>query len=104
MIPAKSIQLRGDESKLYADDSNGEQVMVWDIRPNGLVENRRAFATLKGRSSRDNGLGGVKTFADGMTVDDQDRLYVATGGGVEVFSPQGQPLGIIPVRCPPADC
>ena len=69
-----------------------------------LVENRREFATLKGRSSRDNGLGGIKTFADGMTVDNEDRLYVATGSGVEVLSPKGQHLGIIPVRCPPADC
>jgi gluconolactonase len=78
--------------------------MVWDIRANGLVENRREFGTLKGRSNRDNGLGGVRTFADGMAVDNDDRLYVATGGGVEVLSPQGEHLGIIPVRCAPADC
>jgi gluconolactonase len=104
LIRPNGVQLNRDETKLYVDDSNGDQVIVWDMRPNGLVENRRAFATLKGRSSRDNGLGGIKTFADGMTVDNDDRLYVATGGGVEVFSPQGQHLGIIPVRCPPADC
>ena len=104
LIRPNGVQLNRDETKLYVDDSNGDQVMVWDIRPDGLVANRRAFATLKGRSSRDNGLGGIKTFADGMTVDDNDRLYVATGGGIEVFSPQGQPLGTIPVRCPPADC
>jgi len=104
LIRPNGVQLNRDETKLYVDDSNGEHVIVWDIRPDGLVANRREFATLKGRSNRDNGLGGVKTFADGMTVDNDDRLYVATGGGVEVFSPQGQPLGIIPVRCPPADC
>ncbi len=104
LIRPNGVTLNRDETKLYVDDSNGEHVMVWDIRTDGLVENRREFATLKGRSNRDNGLGGVKSFADGMTVDDNDRLYVATGGGVEVFSPQGQPLGTIPVRCPPADC
>lgn len=104
LIRPNGVQLNRDETKLYVDDSNGEHVIVWDIRPDGLIANRREFATLKGRSTRDNGLGGVKTFADGMTVDNDDRLYVATGGGVEVFSPQGQPLGIIPVRCPPADC
>jgi sugar lactone lactonase YvrE len=49
-------------------------------------------------------LGGIKTFADGMAVDNDDRVYVATGGGIEVLSPQGEHLGIIPVRCPPADC
>jgi gluconolactonase len=104
MIRPNGIQLNRDETKLYISDSNGEHIIVWDIRPDGLVENRRAFATLQGRSNRDNGLGGIKTFADGMAVDNDDRLYVATGGGVEVLSPQGEHLGIIPVRCPPADC
>ena len=69
------------------------------------IENRHDFATLAGRSKRDNGLGGIKTFADGMTVDDSDRVYVATGGGIEVFKfRKARRLGIIPVRCPPADC
>jgi gluconolactonase len=104
MIRPNGIQLNRDETKLYISDSNGEHIIVWDIRADGLVENRRAFATLQGRSNRDNGLGGIKTFADGMAVDDDDRLYVATGGGVEVLSPEGEHLGIIPVRCPPADC
>ena len=63
-----------------------------------------AFGTLTGRSTRDNGLGGIKTFADGMTIDNEGRLCVAAGGGVEVLSEQGQHLGTIPVKCPPADC
>lgn len=104
LIRPNGIQISADETKLYADDSNGEHVFVYDIRPNGLVENRREFGTLKGRSTRDNGLGGIKTFADGMTFDNDGRLYVATGAGVEVLSPRGEHLGIIPVRCLPADC
>ena len=104
LIRPNGIQLNRDETILYASDSNGEHIIAWDIRPDGLVENRREFGTLQGRSNRDNGLGGIKTFADGMAVDNDDRLYVATGGGIEVLSPQGEHLGIIPVRCPPADC
>ena len=104
LIRPNGVQLSRDETKLYVNDSNGDHIIAWDIRPDGLVENRREFATLKGRSNRDNGLGGIKTFADGMAVDNDDRLYVATGGGIEVLSPQGEHLGIIPVRCPPADC
>ena len=105
MIRPNGIQLNRDETILYVSDSNGDHVIAWDIRPDGLVENRREFgAALQGRSNRDNGLGGIKTFADGMAVDADDRLYVATGGGIEVLSPQGEHLGIIPVRCPPADC
>ena len=104
MIRPNGIQLSRDEKTLYVSDSNGDHVIAWDIQPDGLVRNRREFGTLTGRSQRDNGLGGVKTFADGMTIDNDGRLYVATGGGVEVLGPKGEHLGTIPVRCPPADC
>jgi gluconolactonase len=104
MIRPNGIQLSRDEKTLYISDSNGTAVIAWDIQPDGLVRNRRAFGALTGRSTRDNGLGGVPTFADGMTIDNDGRLYVATGGGVEVLNEQGRHLGTIPVRCPPADC
>lgn len=104
MIRPNGIQLSRDEKTLYVSDSNGIHVIAWDIQPDGVARNRRTFGTLTGRSTRDNGLGGVKTFADGMTIDNDGRLYVATGGGIEVLSPQGRHLGTIPVRCPPADC
>lgn len=104
MIRPNGIQLSHDEKTLYVSDSNGTEVIAWDIQPDGLVRNRRGFGTITGRSTRDNGLGGIPTFADGMTIDNDGRLYVATGGGVEVLSEQGRHLGTIPVRCPPADC
>ena len=104
LIRPNGISLSRDEKTLYVSDSNGEHVTAWDIQPDGLVRNRRNFGTLTGRSTRDNGLGGVKTFADGMTIDNEGRLYVATGGGIEVLSQQGQHLGTIPVKCAPADC
>ena len=105
MIRPNGIQLSRDEKTLFVSDSNGVHVMAWDIQPDGLVRNRRTFGEpLRGRSTRDNGLGGVRTFADGMTIDSEGRLYVATGGGIEVLSADGRHLGVIPVRCPPADC
>jgi gluconolactonase len=104
MIRPNGIQLSRDQKTLYVSDSNGSEIIAWDIQPDGLVRNRRAFGSLTGRSPRDNGLGGIRTFADGMTIDNDGRLYVATGGGVEVLSEQGRHLGTIPVRCPPADC
>jgi gluconolactonase len=104
LIRPNGISLSRDEKTLYVSDSNSEHVTAWDIQPDGLVRNRRDFGTLTGRSTRDNGLGGVKTFADGMTIDNDGRLYVATGGGIEILSPQGQHVGTIPVKCAPADC
>jgi gluconolactonase len=104
MIRPNGIQLSREEKTLYISDSNGVDVIAWDIQPDGLVRNRRSFGQLTGRSMRDNGLGGVPTFGDGMTIDNDGRLYVASGGGIEVFSEQGRHLGTIPIRCPPADC
>ena len=63
MIRPNGIQLSRDEKTLYVSDSNGIDVIAWDIQPDGLVRNR-----------------------------------------VEVLRRQGQHLGTIPVRCPPADC
>jgi gluconolactonase len=104
MIRPNGIQLSRDERTLYVSDSNGEYVIAWDIGPDGRVGNRREFGRLRGRSPRNNGLGGVRTYADGMAVDNDDRVYVATGAGIEVLSAAGENLGSIPVRCVPADC
>jgi gluconolactonase len=104
MIRPNGIQLSRDESTLYISDSNGDQVIAFDVQPDGLVRNRRTFGVLEGRSNRDNGLGGIRTFADGMTIDNDGRLYVATGAGVEILSSRGEHVGTIAVKCPPADC
>ncbi len=37
--------------------------------------------------------------ADGLTIDDEGRLYSLTESGIEVVSPTGQPLGVIPLWC-----
>lgn len=104
MVRPNGIQLSPDERTLYISDSNGVNLIAWEIQPDGRVRNRRAFGTLTGRSRRSNGLGGVPTFADGMTIDNDGRVYVATGGGIEVLDSRGNHLGTIPVTCPPADC
>jgi gluconolactonase len=104
MIRPNGIQLSRDERTLYISDSNGDHLIAWDILPSGLVDNRREFGTLQGRSWRRNGLGGIPTYADGMAVDSEDRVYVGTGAGIEVLSKTGAHLGIIPVRCRPRDC
>ena len=49
MIRPNGIQLSRDEKTLYVSDSNGADVIAWDIQPDGLVRNRRAFGTLTGR-------------------------------------------------------
>ena len=104
MIRPNGIQLSRDEKVLYISDSNGETLIAYDIAADGSTRNRRPLGTLVGRSRRDNGLGGVKTFADGMAIDNEGRIYVATGGGVEVIAADGSHVGVINLACPPNDC
>ena len=82
-IRANGIMLSPDETTLYV--TNGMVILAFDILQDGTVTNRRDFATLEG------GGGG-----DGMAVDAAGRLYVTSNPGVQVFSPAGKYLGIIP--------
>ena len=92
------VQLSPDEKTLYANDKDGEYLLAFDVRPDGSLTNRRNFGKYKSlkvpgskdpRLAEDNG-------ADGLAIDGDGRVYVATNLGIEVFSPRGQHLGVIP--------
>jgi len=80
---ANGIILSPDESVLYA--TNGAEVVAFDVQADGSLANQRTFGMLQG------GTGG-----DGAAVDDEGRLYVATGQSADVFAPDGTFLGSIP--------
>ena len=93
------VMLSRDEKILYANDKDGEHMLAFDVQADGSLTNRRNFAkyrslTVRGHKdpllAEDNG-------ADGLAIDNDGRVYVATNLGVEVFSPQGQHLGVIPI-------
>lgn len=88
------ILLSPDEKTLYVADSLGEDLLAFDVQPDGSVRNRRAFARLRGVRKTPEG---VDSGADGMAVDRAGRLYAASLAGIQVFSPRGEPLGAIPV-------
>lgn len=66
--------------------TNGPTVAEFDVQKDGSLTNQREFAKLQG-----GGFGG-----DGSTFDSQGRLYVTSNGGVNVISPDGKNLGVIP--------
>jgi len=75
------------EDRLYVSDSSAEyhSVFVFPVE-NGVVKDEpELFAEI------DSGV------PDGMRVDTEDRLYVATFEGVQVFAPDGAKIGLIPV-------
>lgn len=86
------VQLSRDEKTLYVANTLGEYVLAYDLADDGSIANRRNFARLQGWKKDENGW---SSGADGLAVDDAGRLYVASNAGVEVFSPKGEPLGVI---------
>ncbi len=94
------LVLSPDEKTLYVHNKDGVYMLAFDVAPNGTISNRRNFARYKSVRipghkdpswDEDNG-------ADGMAVDSEGRVYAATNAGVEVFSPRGELLGVMPVQ------
>ncbi len=87
-----------DESILYVNDSQGlfvdnqdmfrsiGNIDAFDVRPNGMLSNRRVFCELRGDRS------GIP---DGMKVDVEGNVYCTGPGGVWIMDAAGQHLGTI---------
>ncbi|MBV8844445.1 MAG: SMP-30/gluconolactonase/LRE family protein [Bryobacterales bacterium] len=82
-IRPNGIILSADEKTLYV--TNGNTIVAFDVQPDGSVKNQRDFGKLEA--------GGA---GDGMAIDSTGRLYVTSNMGVQVLSPEGKYLGIIP--------
>lgn len=81
MSGANGIILSPNEDVLYV--TNGPMLVAFDVQASGALGNQRDFAKLSG--------GG-----DGSAVDNEGRIYVAAGAAVNIISPSGEILGIIP--------
>lgn len=93
------IMLSRDEKTLYVNNSNGEYLLAFDVQADGTLTNRRNFVKYQGGSK--NAAGVFVSGSDGLAIDNDGRLYVATAAGVEVVSPKGEHLGVIPVSRAP---
>ncbi len=86
---AHGIQLSPDEKTLYSADSGGEYLIAFDVQADGKLTNKRNFGKYQGLPT-------PESHADGIAVDSQGRVYVGIATGVQVFSPKGDALGVIP--------
>jgi gluconolactonase len=93
------IMLSRDEKTLYVNNTNGEYLLAFDVKPDGTVGNRRNFAKYQGGSKNDAGV--YVSGADGLAIDNEGRVYAATAAGVEVFDVKGTHLGTIPLSRAP---
>jgi len=82
-LRTNGIMLSPDGKTLYI--TNGPVIAALDVQPDGSVKNQREFGKLEGGGN-----------GDGMAIDAAGRLYITTNPGVQVLSPQGKYLGIIP--------
>ncbi len=80
MAGANGIILNADETMLYV--TNGPKLVAFDVQSDGALANQRDFAPLSGSG-------------DGSAIDQEGRIYVATGAGADVIAPDGKVLGTI---------
>jgi sugar lactone lactonase YvrE len=87
-LVTNGIILSPDEKTLYV--TNRDTVAAFDVQPDGSLTNQREFGKLRG-------------LGDGATIDSEARVYVTAHGeedGVNVFSSNGELLGVIPTPYP----
>jgi gluconolactonase len=82
-VGPNGIILSANEKILYV--TNGPTLAAFDVQPDGSLTNQREFAKLEGGGN-----------GDGSTIDAAGRIYVTTNPGVQVISPEGKYLGLIP--------
>ncbi|HVX83121.1 MAG TPA: SMP-30/gluconolactonase/LRE family protein [Devosiaceae bacterium] len=77
-----------DEKRLFVNDTERGHIRVFDVGADGELTGGSVWAEVKGE-----GAGGP----DGMKIDSRGNLYCCGPGGLHVFSPEAQSLGVIRV-------
>lgn len=85
------IGLSPDGWTLYVSDYGGTNVWSFKVQPDGSLTDKKPLMTMKAPDNKPTVAGG-----DGMTVDAQGRVYVTTALGLQVFTADGQLLGVLP--------
>ena len=91
------LTLTRDGETLIVDDTIGNTVFAYDVQPDGKVKGKRAFTELHDIPA------GKESGADGLALDDLDRVYITTLTGVQVFDAKGGYLGTIKLGRQPAN-
>ena len=87
---ANGVRFSPDQSLLYVADTRGRFVYSFQIEPAGKLANKQRFYRMHMDDPS------IRSAADGMTVDADGRLYVATELGLQVCDQAGRVIGIIP--------
>ena len=85
-----------DQTLLYVSDYIGQLSWVFQIQPDGSLAHKQKYFYLHLPDSA------TRSSADGMAVDADGRVYIATALGVQVFDQIGKCHAIIPAPQPGA--
>jgi gluconolactonase len=80
------IEMSLDERTLYVGDVTNQMIYTFALGADGSIDTStfKHFVTT------------ASSTVDGMCVDCAGNLYAGTSNGVEVFSPAGAPVGVVP--------
>ncbi len=87
---SNGITVSPDQTLLYVDDSRSHWVYSYQIQPDGTLKHKQKYYWLHVPDTADD------SGADGMRVDRDGRLYVATRIGLQFCDQAGRVNGIIP--------
>lgn len=74
----KGVALAPDERKVYVSVEEPDEVLVFDVNDQGMLEQQRRFVAERG---------------SGLTVDCAGNVYLATADGVRVYGADGAAIG-----------
>jgi len=87
---SNGVTLSPDQTLLYVDDYRSHWIYSYEIRPDGSLQSKQKFFWLQVPDTSD------QSNADGLRVDTDGRVYVATAMGVQVCDQAGRVQCIIP--------
>jgi gluconolactonase len=98
LLNPNGIRLSPDQKTLYVFPSGQPQMVAYPVLAPGRLGKGRKFCTVEPSKDKKGMLGG-----DGGAVDSKGNVYIATARGIQVFSPQGERLGLLEVPEPPSN-
>ena len=92
-----------DEEWWNVDSDKDNWIWAYDVNADGTLSNGRAFGALY-LSPEVLDRKGKTTSADGLTIDTEGNLYVATIMGIQILNKNGEFVGIINFPVLPVSC
>ena len=97
-IKPNGLALSNDGRMLFIDDTASTKVWCYTVENDGMLSDPKVFCRIKPPPDISH-LPFVQHFgeADGLKVDSQGNVYVATFTGIQIFDACGIPVGTIPM-------